>query len=147
MSSEPLSTLVNNLRVCLADILKHELLQSAAGQSEAPDAKHKAEEALYYRSLNDYVSMQRCLCEALTFLTDKEQFIDTLTAQGDRVESATKVVAFTEQLDEGLEHLVNLMQFSDPSRAQWNVKNGFTLKSGSMNYGRWYFNQSNDLEE
>jgi hypothetical protein len=97
------------------------------------------EEELYYRAVGDFESLQKNLAYVRSVLSDRELLIKTLQGSGHDVENTQRHLSIIGALDQSLQDLVSLMQYDTPKRTEIDVRQGFQLSSGSVNYGRFYF--------
>lgn len=107
-------------------------------------SQRSIEERQYYRAIEDLSSLMVKLAEIQQVLINKEEFVETMKRKGHDLDSMRNHLRFTEQLDTALESLINLIQYDEPERHPWSIKNGYQFKSGSMSFGRYYFGTGNE---
>lgn len=111
----------------------------AALLSESENAHDTAASALYRRSVGDFASLQKALAPMRETLSDTRQFSRIVAETGQDVDITAKHMALIAGMDTALQHLVHLMQFDEPNRAAIDIRHGFQLTVGSVNYGRFAF--------
>jgi hypothetical protein len=108
------------------------MLGSQAGDG-SPEAR------LYTRTIQDFALLQAQLAPLRSALSDRQHFMQVLRESGHEIGSTREHLELVGTLDQALQHLVHLMQYDTPDRAEIDVRQGFQLTSGSTNYGRFYF--------
>lgn len=97
------------------------------------------EEALYHRAVRDFSALQSQLATVRMALSDKPRMLDVIRQSGHDVESTRQHLLLVGALDQALQHLVHLMQYDAKDRVEIDIRLGFQLSSGNVNYGRFYF--------
>lgn len=97
------------------------------------------EEALYYRAVSDFAALQSQLAIVRSALVDQPLMLDVLRHSGHNVDSTRQHLMVVGAMDQALQHLIHLMQYDTQDRTEIDIRQGFQLSSGSMNYGRFYF--------
>jgi hypothetical protein len=127
-AAKRLASLLERLERHLIDLL------GDTDQEQASD-----QERLYLRAASDFAALQSQLAHVRTALSDRPGLLRVLRESGHEVDSTRQHLVLVGAMDQALQHLVHLMQYDTPDRAEIDVRQGFQLSSGSTNYGRFYF--------
>jgi hypothetical protein len=111
----------------------------AALLSAPEDERDPAARALHRRSVGDFASLQKALSPMRETLSDVRRFSRIVEKTGQDVDITTEHMALIAGMDTALQHLVHLMQFDDRRRAAVDIRHGFQLTVGSVNYARFAF--------
>lgn len=120
----------------LLDRLDQGLAALLSADDSAPSTP---EEALYQRAVRDFAALQSQLATVRTALSDKPLMLNVIRQSGHDVESTRQHLVLVGAMDQALQHVVHLMQYDATHRVEIDVRQGFQLSSGSVNYGRFYF--------
>ncbi|WP_349984707.1 hypothetical protein ABRP17_010450 [Stenotrophomonas sp. WHRI 8082] len=108
----------------------------------AAEGPWSIEHALHERSITNYDRMQKYLSAVGTALANEGRFVWMLRNKDNELEALKARMRLVTSMDLALQHLIDLMQFDATERVPIDIRQGFQFSSGSMSYGRMYFQPS-----